>query len=191
MSTTSESSGRRRAVRSGLAAVGLAALVGSALAIPPLLERSTSDRLSVLTAAEQHALDAAAAASGTEQDEAVVATSSRAGLAALAAAFTQEGKQYLYGGTGPDSWDCSGLVQWAFRQAGVDLPRLSWDQAEIGEPVDVTDMAPGDVVSFREEADHIGIYAGAGMVFNAYDVDRPIGLTALTDLPPINTVRRL
>jgi cell wall-associated NlpC family hydrolase len=116
--------------------------------------------------------------------------SSPAGLTALAAATTQTGKPYLWGGTGPNAWDCSGLVQWAFRQAGVQLPRVSQDQAWAGTPIPLAALAPGDIITFRAANDHVGIYAGFGQVFNAYGAGVPIGLTALSDLPPINQIRR-
>ena len=114
---------------------------------------------------------------------------SPAGLIALAAASTQTGKPYQWGGVGPNSWDCSGLVQWAFRQAGVNLPRTSQQQANVGQPVPRWALAPGDVITFYPGATHVGIYAGFGMVFNAYGVGVPTGLTPLADLP-INNIRR-
>ncbi len=110
-------------------------------------------------------------------------------LIALAAASTQTGKPYQWGGVGPNSWDCSGLVQWAFRQAGVNLPRTSQQQANVGQPVPRWALAPGDVITFYPGATHVGIYAGFGMVFNAYGVGVPTGLTPLADLP-INNIRR-
>ncbi|MFC7446295.1 C40 family peptidase [Rhodococcus daqingensis] len=116
--------------------------------------------------------------------------SSPAGLIALAAATTQTGKPYVWGGTGPHGWDCSGLTQWAFRQAGVKLPRVSQQQAWAGNAVPAWAMAPGDIITFRAANDHVGIYAGFGQVFNANSAGIPIGLTPLSELPPINQVRR-
>lgn len=81
------------------------------------------------------------------------------------------------------------LVQWAFRQAGVNLPRTSQQQANVGQPVPRWALAPGDVITFYPGATHVGIYAGFGMVFNAYGVGVPTGLTPLADLP-INNIRR-
>ncbi|MFC9790755.1 C40 family peptidase [Rhodococcus sp. NPDC127528] len=176
--------GRSR-VRNVLAATGLLAAVAAAVVVPPVLARSTADRLDRLTAA-----GASEDSVAPPEIEIASAVSSPAGLAALAAAATQAGKPYRWGGTGPEAWDCSGLVQWAFGQAGVDLPRVSEDQALVGDPIPVEAMAPGDVITFRDAADHVGIYAGFGQVFNAYDEDVPIGLTGLADLPPIHNVQR-
>lgn len=173
-------------LRTVLGGVALTVLAASAIALPSVLAQSTTARLDQLAAAEEVEL--------AEPTEEVVAAPlpdpNAAGLVALAAAFTQVGKAYEWGGTGPDTWDCSGLVQWAFAQAGVELPRLSEEQALVGDQIPVDEMVPGDVITFRDAADHVGIYAGDAQVLNAYDQTRPIGLTPLVDLPPINNVRR-
>ncbi|MCX5041965.1 C40 family peptidase [Aldersonia sp. NBC_00410] len=114
---------------------------------------------------------------------------SPAGLAALAAATTQTGKPYLWGGTGPNAWDCSGLVQWAFRQAGVNLPRTTWEQAEVGLEVPLWALMPGDVIILNRDASHVGIYTGFGQVFNAYGRGVPVGLTPLSEFE-IYSIRR-
>jgi len=114
---------------------------------------------------------------------------SPAGLVALTAASTQSGKPYLWGGTGPDAWDCSGLVQWAFRQAGVNLPRTTWEQAKVGMPVPLWALSPGDVIILNSDASHVGIYAGFGQVFNAYGRGVPVGLAPLAQWD-IYTIRR-
>jgi cell wall-associated NlpC family hydrolase len=187
VSPTERSSGRIR-LRPVLVAVGLLAAVTGAVVVPPMLARSTADQIDRLSAQEM--TEESAPPEEAELDFLDTSASSPAGLAALAAAYTQEGKPYRWGGTGPDEWDCSGLVQWAFGQAGVVLPRVSEDQALFGEPIRVEEMAPGDVITFRDAADHVGIYAGDGQVFNAYDEDVPIGLTELAELPPIHNVQR-
>ncbi|QNG21109.1 C40 family peptidase [Rhodococcus triatomae] len=102
------------------------------------------------------------------------------GLGALAAASTQTGKPYVWGGVGPHGWDCSGLLQWAFRQVGVDLPRTTWEQAVVGTSIPLWALAPGDIVVLHRDASHIGIYAGFGQVFNAYGRGVPVGLTPLS-----------
>jgi peptidoglycan DL-endopeptidase CwlO len=100
-------------------------------------------------------------------------------LAALGIAGTQVGKPYEWGGTGPIAYDCSGLVQWAFRQVGVSLPRTTYQQARAGSAVPIGALQPGDVIVLNSDGSHVGIYAGEGMVLNAYDRGYPVGLTPL------------
>ncbi|WP_232542188.1 NlpC/P60 family protein [Nocardia bovistercoris] len=126
---------------------------------------------------------------GSSSGSAVLPIPSVAGLGALAAATTQVGKPYEWGGVGPNSWDCSGLVQWAFRQVGVSLPRTTWQQATVGARVPFAALSPGDVVVLNSDGSHVGIYAGLGQVLNAFDWGVPVGLTPLSYFD-IYTIRR-
>jgi cell wall-associated NlpC family hydrolase len=86
------------------------------------------------------------------------------GAQAVALARTQLGTPYVFGGSRPGGFDCSGLVQWTYAQLGVTLPRHSTDQGKAGTPVSPADAQPGDLVYFDRpgSVDHIGIYAGNG-----------------------------
>ncbi|WP_433781792.1 NlpC/P60 family protein [Actinomycetospora sp. CA-101289] len=86
---------------------------------------------------------------------------------ALRMALTQQGKPYVWGATGPSTYDCSGLVQWAYRQVGVGLPRVSRQQALIGIPVAPKDAQPGDLLFFNSPVTHVGIYVGGGKFLEA------------------------
>lgn len=87
------------------------------------------------------------------------APASGRGAAALAAAATQIGKPYVSGGSGPNSYDCSGLTQWAFAQAGVSITRTTFTQHNDGTKIGRSQLKPGDLVFFNNLA-HVGFYAG-------------------------------
>ncbi|WP_435795178.1 NlpC/P60 family protein [Nocardia aurea] len=88
------------------------------------------------------------------------------GEIAVEAARGKLGTNYGMGGTGPDTFDCSGLVKWSYAEAGVDTPRTSYDQLAAGTPVSREDLQPGDLVSYYG-GDHSALYAGNGMVIHA------------------------
>ncbi|MEU9315467.1 NlpC/P60 family protein [Streptomyces sp. NPDC048295] len=85
----------------------------------------------------------------------------------LAFARAQIGKPYVWGATGPASYDCSGLTRAAWKAAGVDIPRTTWDQVKIGTRVATADLRPGDLVFFYDDISHVGIYKGDGMMIHA------------------------
>lgn len=85
----------------------------------------------------------------------------------LAFARAQIGKPYVWGATGPASYDCSGLTQAAWKAAGVDIPRTTWDQVKTGTRVATADLRPGDLVFFYDDISHVGIYKGDGMMIHA------------------------
>ena len=93
---------------------------------------------------------------------------------AIAAAQTQLGKPYVYGGSGPDVWDCSGLTQWAYRQAGVNLPRTAAEQyLAVGTKVPLGQLEPGDLLFWATDPanaatiHHVAIYLGDGRMLAA------------------------
>jgi len=86
---------------------------------------------------------------------------------AFAAAQTRIGKPYVLGATGPDEFDCSGLMMWAYAQAGEDITRTTYSQINEGTPVNsVADLQVGDLIFFNGDA-HVGMYAGNGIVLHA------------------------
>ncbi|MFD8915475.1 NlpC/P60 family protein [Streptomyces sp. NPDC059575] len=87
---------------------------------------------------------------------------------AFSAAQSQIGKPYVYGSTGPSSFDCSGLTSWAYAQAGVSIPRTSESQANIGTRIySTSDLQVGDLVFFFNDIHHVGLYAGGGQILHA------------------------
>ncbi|HXA62649.1 MAG TPA: NlpC/P60 family protein [Streptosporangiaceae bacterium] len=89
-------------------------------------------------------------------------------LIALQFAFRQLGKAYVYGATGPDYYDCSGLTMRAWEAAGVSLPRTSEAQAYAFSPqIAYKNLQPGDLVLFYSALHHIGMYVGGGQMIQA------------------------
>ncbi|PAZ11848.1 glycoside hydrolase [Streptomyces sp. SA15] len=86
---------------------------------------------------------------------------------ALAFARAQIGKPYVWGATGPGSYDCSGLTQAAWKAAGVDIPRVTYDQVNAGTTVSLAAAQPGDLVFFYDDVSHVGMYIGNGMMIHA------------------------
>lgn len=86
--------------------------------------------------------------------------------AALNYAFAQKGKPYIYGGTGPNGYDCSGLTMMSWRAAGVSIPRTSQAQYNIGHHVSQSQLRPGDLVFFNN-LDHVGMWIGNGELIHA------------------------
>jgi len=91
-----------------------------------------------------------------------------AGAIAAAAARTKIGFAYTYAGDGPSSFDCSGLTTWAWAQAGVSIPRVSFEQSNFPE-VPLDQLQPGDLVTYYSPVSHVAIYVGGGMVVSAAD----------------------
>jgi peptidoglycan DL-endopeptidase CwlO len=87
--------------------------------------------------------------------------------AAVTAAREAIGRPYVWGSAGPSAFDCSGLMVWAYRQAGVALPRTSQGQAYAGRRVPLSQAEPGDLVIYRGDASHVGMYVGNGHVVHA------------------------
>ncbi|HTR92461.1 MAG TPA: NlpC/P60 family protein [Trebonia sp.] len=91
------------------------------------------------------------------------------GITALRAALTQRGKPYVWGAAGPDSYDCSGLVVWAFAQEGISLPHYTGSLWNSGMHVSQADLEPGDLVFFGADIGHVGFYIGNGLMLDAPD----------------------
>jgi cell wall-associated NlpC family hydrolase len=115
-----------------------------------------------LTASQQRALNTDTGPAGS-----FIAPPGVAG-AAMAIALAQRGKPYVLGGGGPGIFDCSGLVKYAYAQAGMPgLPHSAAAQQGLGVAVSQADLRPGDLVFFGVPAWHVGIYVGNGMMVNA------------------------
>jgi peptidoglycan DL-endopeptidase CwlO len=89
------------------------------------------------------------------------------GVQALRWALTRIGDPYVWGAAGPDSFDCSGLVMWAYAQVGISLEHFTGDQWNEGEHVSISQLEPGDLVFFYADLGHVGMYIGNGLMVDA------------------------
>ena len=113
--------------------------------------------------------------------------SSGGGSAIVSTAYNYIGVPYVYGGSSPRGFDCSGLVQYVYRQNGISLPRTSGAQAGVGRGVSLSDAQPGDIVCYPG---HVAIYIGGGKVIHAPYPGRRVEV-ASANMMRITTVRRV
>lgn len=108
---------------------------------------------------------------------------------AIAAAYSELGKPYVWGATGPGGFDCSGLMQHAWSEAGVSLPRTSQEQADAGPDVPLSAIQPGDLVIYFAGRTHVGMYVGDGLVIHAPRPGARVQFAPVTAMP-INKIVR-
>jgi peptidoglycan DL-endopeptidase CwlO len=133
-----------------------------------------------------------AAASGQGGPVSVPAGSARIAATVIAYAKAQIGKPYLWGGTGPDAFDCSGLVMMAYQAAGVSIARTSQDQWATEPRVPASQVEPGDLVFFAgadgtpAAPGHVGLVIGNGQMVEAYAAGFPVRIATygLAGSPP-------
>jgi peptidoglycan DL-endopeptidase CwlO len=125
----------------------------------------------------------------------VTLTSDTTVAAVITFAEHQLGKPYLWGGTGPDAFDCSGLVMMAYRAAGIDIPRTSQQQWVWGPRVSPSQVQPGDLVFFAgsdgtpTSPGHVGLVIGGGLMIEAYGTGFPIRIAPYRDRNPVGFTR--
>ncbi|WP_069811778.1 C40 family peptidase [Streptomyces sp. TP-A0874] len=141
--------------------------------------------LNSLTAKEREALEAKERANRNNERVNLgndVPESQRAAVA-LSAAQTKIGAPYVWGATGPSSFDCSGLTSWAYAQAGVSLDRTSEAQANNGVRIGQSQLKPGDLVFFYGDLHHVGLYAGNGQVLHAPKPGANVRYESINNMP--------
>ena len=154
---------------------------------------SAQERAATLAAASGGTTQAASR--GVDRSEAVPlgpsVAPSQAAQIAVNTALAQRGKPYVWAAAGPGSFDCSGLMLYAYRAAGISLPHSSAEQARMGRPVSMSQLAPGDLVFYYSPISHVGMYIGNGQIVNAPtagDVVKIVGIDAVG--PPV-AMRRI
>jgi cell wall-associated NlpC family hydrolase len=98
-----------------------------------------------------------------------IPTANTIGAQALRWALTRRGDPYVWGGAGPNDFDCSGLVMWAYAKVGISLPHFTGDQWQMGVHVGRNQLEPGDLVFFYPDIGHVGLYIGNGLMVDAPD----------------------
>ena len=149
---------------------GIATLDAQRLARKKSLGKSLTQKkalLATLTAQQQQAVTTTSTigAGGSTTATNNVPTNSQAGKA-VAYAYSKLGDPYVYGATGPGSFDCSGLVQAAWAYAGVSIPRTTYEQVAALPAVSASNLQPGDLL-FMDGDGHVGIYVGGGYLIDA------------------------
>ena len=170
--TTARTSTARRSFRG----IAVAAIAGAGLALSPLPA-------------------SAAAGGGGGTTTAVVAAPApaptNAAQIAVDTALAQRGDMYLYGATGPDRFDCSGLTSYAYKAAGISIPRTSKAQSTYGTPVSKANLKPGDLVFFYSPVSHVGMYIGNGQMVHASTAGKPVAVVNLDSMPSYAGARRV
>jgi cell wall-associated NlpC family hydrolase len=98
-----------------------------------------------------------------------IPTANTIGAQALRWALSRRGDPYVWGAAGPSSFDCSGLVLWAYARVGISLPHFTGDQWQMGVHVGRNQLEPGDLVFFYPDIGHVGLYIGNGLMVDAPD----------------------
>ncbi len=131
--------------------------------------------------------------SGASDDDGRTQAPSGSAASIVDFARAQVGDSYVTGGTGPNSWDCSGLVQAAYRAAGIDLPRISYEQSSMGSSVSLDSLQPGDILYWgsRSGSYHVAVYVGGGKYVGAQNSSTGVVERSLDWDPPSGAVRIL
>ncbi|GAA3995667.1 NlpC/P60 family protein [Streptomyces plumbiresistens] len=146
--------------------------------------------LNALPSDERDAYDRASRSGRTDMpDFGSAAPPSARAAAAIAAARSALGKPYVWGANGPSGFDCSGLMQWSYAQAGVSLPRTSQGQRYAGRQVPLSQAQPGDLVTYRSDASHVAMYMGNGQVIHAPYPGAPVRYDPVGMIPGATVTR--
>ncbi|WP_297003920.1 NlpC/P60 family protein [uncultured Corynebacterium sp.] len=114
---------------------------------------------------------------------------SAVGGGVVGAALSKLGSPYSWGATGPDAFDCSGLMYWAYQQLGMTIPRTAAAQIAGGTPVSRDQLRPGDIVGYYSGVSHVGMYIGDGKIVHASDYGIPVQVVSVDSMPFAGAVR--
>ncbi|MGP9761024.1 C40 family peptidase [Corynebacterium sp. AOP12-C2-36] len=134
-------------------------------------------------------LDVALPAAGETTPATPVSKSASVGQQIADAALSKQGSPYAWGAAGPEAFDCSGLTSWAHAQVGKTIPRTSGAQAGAGTSVSLSNLQPGDVITYYASVSHVAIYIGGGQVVHAVNESTPVQVNDLNYMPVNSAVR--
>lgn len=119
-----------------------------------------------------------------KNDAPVVTGSSDRANAAVQYALSKVGSRYVWGTSGENTFDCSGLTSWAYRQVGINITRSSRAQwSSVGTRVSKSELRPGDLVFYYSPVSHVGLYIGNGKIVDAANPRRGVRVTSLDSMP--------
>jgi len=110
---------------------------------------------------------------------------------ALQFALNQRGKQYVYGSNGPDTWDCSSLIQKAYASAGVSIGRTSYAQAAAGRSVSRSEVKAGDIIVYYSSQSHVAMAVDGIRAVHASTEGQPVKIADIDSIGPISVIRRI
>jgi len=108
---------------------------------------------------------------------------SNAARTAIRTACGKVGRPYVWGATGPNSFDCSGLTQYAYKAAGIYLTHFTGAQWKEGKPISRDEARPGDLVFFYSDLHHVGLYLGGGLMVHAPRTGKPVQVSQISYQP--------
>ncbi|WP_156726441.1 C40 family peptidase [Streptomyces apocyni] len=155
----------------------------------------SAERTTLSTASSSAGSGSGTGSAGTSASASTTASAPASGSVATVVSFlkAQLGDAYVMGATGPNAWDCSSLVQAAFKQVGVDLPRVSQDQSTVGTQVGTSNLQVGDILYWGSagSAYHTGVYIGNGQYLDAANPAKGVVIQDLSGYPATGAVRVL
>jgi cell wall-associated NlpC family hydrolase len=110
---------------------------------------------------------------------------------ALQFALDQRGDRYVHGASGPDAWDCSSLIQAAYRHANVSIGRTSYDQAKAGRAVSRGEVKPGDIIVYYSGQSHVAMAVDGVRAVHASTEGVPVKIADIDSIGPISVIRRI
>lgn len=149
--------------------------------------RLAQEQQEAAAVSDEEGSDEEAASEGDAPDAGESAASAPAGgsrgAQAVREGMTRVGSSYVWGTSGPSTFDCSGFTSWAYRQVGISLPRSSRAQMNVGTPVSRSELQPGDLVFYYSPVSHVGLYIGDGMIVDAANPRSGVRVTSLDSMP--------